>query len=120
MVYLYYTNWVRNQLAAEAYRSKLDLKEAELKEYKTTIESLEERYTINHYMYIRNAIMLYECLCLNCSYAQSCLLVHRLRNQPCDANTLNDKFQEQLVQTNQQLKTKWMKVTKEKDERLHV
>ena len=41
----------RNQLAAEAYRSKLDLKEAELKEYKTIIESLEQRYMINHYMY---------------------------------------------------------------------
>ena len=48
------------------------------------------------------------------------LLVHRLWNQPCDANKLNDKFQEQLVQTNQQLETKWMIMTKEKDKRLHV
>ena len=109
----------RNQLAAEAYRSQLDLNEAELKECKTTIKSLEQRYMINHYM-VHNAIMLYECLCLNCSYAQSCLLVHRLQNQPCDANALNDKFQEQLMQTNQQAETKWMKITKEKEKRLHV
>ena len=75
---------------------------------------------INHYMYMHNAVMLYECLCLNCSYTQSCLLVHRLWNQPWDANKLNDKFQEQLVQTNQQHETKLMIITKEKDERLHV
>ena len=55
-----------------------------------------------------------------CLHALSCLLVHRLQNQPCDANILNDKFQEQLMQINQQLEIKWMKITKEKDERLHV
>ena len=49
MVYLYYTNWVRNQLAADTYRRKLDLKEAELKEYKKT---MEKRYMIViNYMY---------------------------------------------------------------------
>ena len=54
-------------------------------------------------------------------YKVVCLFICRLLNQSSDdTNKLNDKFQEQLVQTNQQFETKWKRITKKKDERLHV